>query len=388
VKFQRSAGAPCRLYRLVIGVATATAALAMVACAARHATEAPTSSPISGRIAISPEFRTAIDTMVQATIAQQHLAGVSLAIAQNGSILYARGYGWRNVAKRLPARADTVYNIASISKQFTAASALLLQQDGRLSLDDPLSKYLPSLRHAHEVTLLEMLNHTSGLPDYLDLVDNNNLSYPVIISALKNAPLRFKPGTKFQYSNTNYVLMGPIVQQASGVPYDDFVTRRIIRPLHLSSTSVGTTPIDMPNGATGYTVIKGKLVSTPPQAAAVAILDFPDGAVNSTVTDLVAWDAALDNGQVVDEQNLRLMMTPGHYRAERRAWYGVGLEITQVNGHREVFHQGQWTGYAGENATFPDDGFDVVLLSNTDTFDEQNLVLRIFELFHTPLLLR
>ena len=361
----------------------------MTACAAQHnATERPTSSASSGPRVISREFRTAIDAFVQAAMAKQHLAGVSLAIAQNGTILYARGYGWRNVAKRLPASADTVYNIASISKQFTAASVLLLQQDGKLSLDDPLSKYLPSLRHAHEVSLLQMLDHTSGLPDYLDLVDNNSLSYPVILAALKDAPLRFKPGTKFQYSNTNYVLMGPVVQQTSAESFDGFLTRRIIRPLHLSSTSAGTTPIDMPNGARGYTVIKGKLVPTPLQAAAVAILDFPDGCVNSTVTDLVAWDAALDNGQVVDQQNLHLMVTPGHYRAERRAWYGVGLEITEVDGHREVFHQGQWTGYAGENATFPDDGFDVVVLSNTDTFDEQQLVQRIFELFHTPLLLR
>ena len=328
-------------------------------------------------MALTLAERGKIDVLVRRTMAQQHLAGLSLAIAQGGVILYARGYGYRDVGRRLPVEANTIYNIASMSKQFTAACVLLLQQDGKLSLDDPLSKYLPQLRHTQGVTLARMLNHTSGMPDYLDLIDNNHLSYPKIMAALENAPLKFAPGTRFEYSNTNYALMGPVVRQASGMPFDEFVTRRIIEPLHLGSTSVGTTPIDLPNGAAGYTVVKGKTVPAVPQDAAQ--LDFPDGGVNSTVVDLVAWDTALDSGQVLGAGFTRRMMTPGPYERYPGVRYGFGLDIASLDGHREIYHQGEWTGYAGENATFPDNRFDVILLSNTDGFDEEPLVRQIYK---------
>jgi D-alanyl-D-alanine carboxypeptidase len=323
-----------------------------------------------------------VDAVARAALQHQHLAGLSLAIARGGEVLYAQGYGYRNVAERLPATPETIYNIASMTKQFTAACVMLLQEDGKLNVDDPIEKFLPGFPHGNEITIRNLLNHTSGLADYLDLLDPNKLSIPRIIDAVEHAPLRFKPGSRYEYSNTNYVLAGVIVGKAAGMPFDLFLTKRIFEPLGLHSTSIGTTPVDMRNGALGYTVQNERTVLTPPQG--VAILDYPDGGVNTTVLDLVKWDDALDSGRVVKPQMLAMMMTPGPHGAETTWRYGFGLGIDSAFGHREISHQGEWTGYAGENVTFPDDRFDIILLSNTDGFNEEYIAREIFAMVQNP----
>jgi CubicO group peptidase (beta-lactamase class C family) len=360
------------LLNRVRSVALALASAFIAGCASN----APASSPGSLATAAAPSWHTRIDALAQDALDHQHLAGLSLAIARNGTVLYAQGYGYRNLAQRLPATPETIYNIASMSKQFTASCIMLLQQDGKLKVDDPIGKFLPGFPHGDEITIRELLNHTSGLTDYLDLLDANHLSMPKILAAVEKAPLRFPPGTRYEYSNSNYVLLGAIVATASGMPFDTFLTQRILVPLGLHSTSIGTTPIDMTNGALGYTVVDGHTVATPPQG--VNILDYPDGGVNTTVLDLVKWDDALDSGRVVNKQLLRMMMTPGPHGPETTYRYGFGLGIDSAFGHREIAHQGEWTGYTGENVTFPDDRFVIILLSNTDGFNEEYLAREMF----------
>lgn len=330
----------------------------------------------------TPDWRSQVDAIANGALAHQHLASLAIAVARDGQVLYAQGYGYRDIAKRLPATPHTIYNIASMTKQFTAACVMLLDEDGKLKVDAPISKFLPGFPHGDEITIRELLNHTSGLADYLDLMDANSLSIPKIVATIEKAPLRFKPGTRYEYSNSNYVLAGVIVSKAAGMPFDEFLTKRIFVPLGLHSTSIGTTPIDLPEGALGYTVVNGKTVLTPPQG--VAILDYPDGGVNTTVLDLVKWDTALDAGQVVDPQHLKMMMTPGPHGPETTWDYGFGLAIDSAFGHREIAHQGEWTGYSGENVTFPDDRFVIILLSNTDGFNEEYLAREIFAIFEHP----
>jgi D-alanyl-D-alanine carboxypeptidase len=354
----------------------ARAALAIIVlCACSH-------QPTRANMKLPADWHSQVDTIANGALRHQHLAGLSIAVGRNGTILYARGYGYRNLAKRLPATPTTIYNIASMTKQFTAACVMLLQQDGKLSVDDPISKFLPNFPHGADITIRELLNHTSGLADYLDLLDPNKLSIPRILAAVEKAPLRFTPGTRYEYSNTNYVLAGVIVGKASGMPFDTFLTKRIIRPLALNSTSIGTTPVDMLNGALGYTVVDDKTVATPAQG--VAILDYPDGGVNTTVLDLAKWDDALDSGGVVNRKLLAMMMTPGPHGPETTYRYGFGLGIDSAFGHREIAHQGDWTGYSGENVTFPDDHLAIILLSNTDDFNEEFIAREIFAMVEHP----
>ncbi|MDQ6767604.1 MAG: beta-lactamase family protein [Candidatus Eremiobacteraeota bacterium] len=323
-----------------------------------------------------------IDRLMRAALVVQHLAAVSLAIGDHGTVIYAKGYGYRDLARHLPATPQTIYNIASMSKQYTAACVLLLQEDGKLNIDDKLSRYLPNFPHGNSITVREVLNHTSGLSDYLDLIDNATLTPAKVRAALDKLKLKFRPGSRFDYSNSNYIVAGLVVEKASGMSFDEFLRSRILYPLHLQSTTVGTSPLYLPGGATGYTVIKGRTVPVNPRADDAATLDFPDGGINSNVSDLIRWDNALDSGRVLNQELLAMMFTPSPYRADWPGGYALGVGLDSVGKHREIVHTGGWIGFTGINATLPDDRFAVVLLSNTDTFDKTALAQRIIRLFY------
>jgi len=313
----------------------------------------------------------------------QHLPGLSIAIARNGAILYANGYGYRDVRKRAPADPGTVYNIASMTKQFTAVAILLLQEDGKLSVDDSLVRYLPDYRYARQITLRELLNHTSGIPDY-SIVDGvpHKATAAQFVDLIKNAPLDFSPGSRFEYSNTNYVILGMIVEQVSGESYGSFLARRVFRPLGLRSTSARMIPHDLPDGAVGYTYAGGKIVEAPQTADD---LGYGDGTVDASVTDLVHWDAALDNGRVVSRASWREMtFSPLSHGYGMRGGYGFGLDLGHLYGRRYIFHQGLNVGFAGENATFPDDGLEIAALSNGDPFDEDLFFRRVVSIVEPP----
>jgi CubicO group peptidase (beta-lactamase class C family) len=270
-----------------------------------------------------------------------------------------------------------------MSKQFAAASILLLQQQHKLNIDDPVSTYLPGFAHGDNITVREVLNHTSGVSDYLDQLDNNALTQAKVRATVYKLKLRFPPGTKYEYSNSNYIVAGLIVEKVSGMPYDVFVRTHFFQPLGLHRTSIGTSPLDLPQGSIGYTVVKGKIVPVDRRADSVTTLDFPDGGVNTTVLDLIAWDDALDTGRAIDPDMLKLMFTPSPYKADWPGGYGLGVGLDSVLGHLEVAHTGGWTGFTGENATLPRDRIAVVLLTNTDAFDfggKTDLIGRILTL--------
>ncbi len=308
---------------------------------------------------------------------------MSLAIARNGVLLYARGYGYRDLRNIRLADANTVYNIASMTKQFTAAAILLLRQDGKLSVDDHLARFMPDYRYAARITLREMLNHTSGIPDYT-IVNNvpHTATAAQFVDLIRNAPLDFTPGSRFEYSNTNYVILGIIVEKVSGISYGSFLGRRIFQPLGLRATSARLIPQDVPDGAVGYTYANGKTVAAPQTPDD---LGYGDGTIDASATDLVQWDAALDGGKVLSATSWREMTTiPLGRGYGLRRGYGFGLDISTMYGRRYIYHQGLNVGFAGENATFPDDGLEIAALSNGDPFDEDLFVQRIVSIVEPP----
>ena len=347
--------------------------LSMVALGCQSASPPPAQSPTASQApqaTLTAAQVAAIDALVRKTVRDQHIAGASLGVGINGVAVFARGYGYRDLARRLPATPTTVYNIASMSKQFAAASILLLQQEHKLNIDDHVSKYLPGFAHGDEITVRQVLNHTSGLSDYLDQLSDNELRPSVVRATVYKLNLLFPPGTKYEYSNSNYIVAGLIVEKASGMPYDSFLRTRIIAPLGLRQTTVGTTPLSLPQGSIGYTAVNGKTVPVDPGADSAAVLDYPDGCVNSTVLDLITWDDALDTGRVIDQDMLELMFTPSPQKGgDWPKGYGLGVGFESVAGKLEVGHTGSWTGFSGENATLPHDRVAVVLLTNTYSFD-------------------
>jgi CubicO group peptidase (beta-lactamase class C family) len=333
--------------------------------------------------AVTPAIAARIDAMLEAAIVHQHLPGVAVAVERDGTVIFARGYGYRNLAQRAPDDEHTVFNIASASKQFCASSIMLLQEAGKLSVDDKLSRFFPSYAHGGEITLREMLNHTSGIPDYTDLPKLPHHASPQQYFALvSKLPLEFTPGSRYQYSNTNYVVLAMIVQQVSGEPYGRFVTERLYGPTGMTGASIHRLPSDVPDGATGYSWDGKKIVTvvrTPDD------FGFGDGDVNASVVDLMTWDAALDGGKVVDADSWREMTTIPHAQGETAtSGYGFGLELDELNGRHYVYHGGAQYGFKTVNGTLPDQHFAVVLVSNSDAFYQYWLIKQIIALFYPP----
>jgi CubicO group peptidase (beta-lactamase class C family) len=336
----------------------------------------------STQAALRPEIRERVDALVHATMAHQHLPGLSLAIARGGDLLYARGYGYRDLTRRLPADATTVYNLASNTKQFTAAAIMLLQQQGKLKITDRVTEYFPEFTLGAGITLEELLTHTSGIPDYVDLNDlPHRATAKRFVDLVSDAPLDFPPGSRFEYSNTNYVMLGMIVEQVGASSYSSFLSRQIFDPLKMTNASTRVIPASQPDGALGYTY-DSKVVLAPQTPDD---LGYGDGTVNASVLDLVKWDAALDGGGVVDAASWQAMVhSPLRTGYGPRGGYGFGLDLSTLYGHREVSHEGYNVGFASVNATFPDDGIEIVALSNGDPFDEDLFVKRVFAMLVPP----
>jgi D-alanyl-D-alanine carboxypeptidase len=330
--------------------------------------------------------------------------GVELAIYKGGVPLYVRGYGqrdrglpdsfggydfWhvRQPSSFLEKRGDfvpdasTVFDLASVSKCFTAGAILLLQQDGRLSVSDPLSKYFPSLPGATRIPLLYLLQHRSGLVDYTtfgqypDFTEaykqfhaSGNRDYQSIVARLAAFPLRFTPGTRYEYSNTNYLLLGMIVAQRSGEPLETFLKNRIFRPLGMTHTHQAFPKPPVDDLALGYAN-----VGAGPQRTWQPNLQWlaGPGGLTSTVGDIEKWDRAVRGPGLFDRKSLKQMFSPSPF-PQSYGTYADGWFISSLDGRRYIWHDGKISGYQTMNAMFPDDGIEIVILTNdgsgTDPF--------------------
>ncbi len=279
-----------------------------------------------------------IAAIARQTLTQQNVPGISVAISEHGRVVYAQGFGWSNLDDRVPVDAATTFRIGSITKQFTAASIMLLAQAGKLNVDDKLSKYLPNAPHAGEVTLRQLLTHTSGIPGYTELESFDAASkLPTtpehIVATIASKPLAFRPGTRWEYSNTNFVLLGLVIQKITGQSYTDFVMQHIVRPLHLSSMTFWNPLFVYHDAAAGY--------STLPLEPVLHTIDWnwdwawAAGGLNTSASDLARWDSALDSGSVVSPHSFRMMSTAQKLTDGTSTGYGFGLGVGTYL-HREV----------------------------------------------------
>lgn len=318
---------------------------------------------------LSPELRQKIDKLAGDSLAKSGVPSVSVAIVREGEIVYLKAYGDARLDPKTAATPEMRYSIGSISKQFTAAAILLLQEEGKLSLDDKVSKFIPDLTRANEVTIRQLLSHTSGYQDYWpqDYVMPMML-LPVtaqkIMDVWARKPLDFDPGSKWQYSNTNYVIAGVIIEKATGKPLLDFMQEKIFTPLGMKSVaSMDVTKMTAsdPVGYLRYAL--GPLRPAPKEGKGWL---FAAGELAMTAEDLARWDIAM-----MDQKLLR----PASYREFERevqlsnglgTRYGLGLSVNMEGGHRAVSHGGEVSGFTSENVVFPDERIAIVALTNQD----------------------
>jgi CubicO group peptidase (beta-lactamase class C family) len=307
--------------------------------------------------------------------------GASLLVVKDGKPLVERGYGYANLEKHIKAGPETNYRLASVTKQFTAASILVLKQDGKLELDDPIRKYLPELPASDDgITIENLLAHSSGLVDYEDLIPSSRTTQiddnDVLRMIASQDRLYFQPGSAHRYSNGGYVLLGLIVERLSGMDLADFMRRRIFEPLGMDHTLLyehrrGPKPA---NRAYGYSLIADKWTRTD---QSVTSATRGDGGVYSNVSDMAKWDAALYTDKLLDAESRKLAFTPKDPVDDPDVLYGFGWRLSGGT----TWHSGETMGFRNVIIRWPEQHLSVVILSNRNQFQPYPLALAIGELF-------
>ena len=310
-----------------------------------------------------------VDDYVRAQLGPRHLPGVSLAVIQRGKIVKVAGYGLASLELNAPATERTVYEIGSISKQIAANAILLLVEDGKVSLDDPLSKYLQRTPPTWQaITVRHVLTHTAGLPDF----DTGNIGFSYrreyteaeFVDLLAAHPLQFTPGERWNYTN-GFPLLGIVVERASGMPYVDFVRTRIFEPLGMKSARFKNNTDVVPNRADGYYFKDG--VYTHGETLRPAII-APNGGVMMSVLDFAAWDIAMTSGRLLSFESRKELTTPVRLANGRTVSHGLGWFMDMFNGHQFGAHWG--TTVTGHSAVIRryagTDLVTVIMLANLD----------------------
>ncbi|HUB78119.1 MAG TPA: serine hydrolase domain-containing protein [Bryobacteraceae bacterium] len=310
-----------------------------------------------------------VDEIAARALAGSGTPGVSIAVVESGKIALEKAYGFARLAPAIDARPDMRFSIGSVSKQMLAGTTMLLVQEGKLSLDDRVSKYLPDLTRASEVTIRELLTHTSGYRDYYpqDYVAPFMLQ-PVTAAAILDKwarkPLDFDPGTRWQYSNTNYVIAGRIIERVTGEPFFQFLSERILKPLGMTSAINLAEQTLGPHDAAGYT----RFALAPPRPATPEGRGwlFAAGELAMTAHDLALWDISLMEHTLLTPASINEMTTPARLRNGTPTDYALGIGVTDAGGHPQWQHGGAVSGFVSLNTVWPDQKAAVVVFANED----------------------
>jgi D-alanyl-D-alanine carboxypeptidase len=313
------------------------------------------------------DLRSKIDAAVNQILSSTKVPSASIAIVKDGHIAYLQAYGQARLSPAMEATPQMQYSIGSISKQFTAAAVLLLAQEGKLTLDDPVSKYLPELTRAHEVTIRMLLSHTSGYQDYWpeDYVMTSMMAPTTaqhILDVWAKRPLDFDPGTRWQYSNTNFVIAGRIVEQVSGMALIDLLEKRVFLPLGMENVydvDASRLPATDPTGYERHAL--GPPRPSPQEGAGWM---FAAGELAMPAHDLALWDISLIDRSLLSPTSYTQMFTPILLKNGDSTGYGLGVFLKKHDGHPVIEHSGEVSGFVSENVVFPSERAAIVVFTN------------------------
>ncbi len=316
--------------------------------------------------AVTPEQAKHIAADVATVLHDSPASGAVIAVARDGHIVYRQAYGQRDRERNSPVTVDTHYEIGSITKQFTAAAILQLQEAGKLKLDDKVSVYLPDAPHAGEVTLRQLLSHTSGLPEYLDAMDADHTidkpaSFAQLMAHIAGKPLDFAPGSHWSYSNTGYAMLGRIIEVLTHGSYRHYIQTHLLDPAGMTQTYTVADEAHLPDMALGYTRDNGRIVRAGIIGDSVG---GPAGFLVSTVADLQKWNVALQGGKIVSPADYALMHTSVKTTEGGDAGYGFGLFVDSIDGQPRIGHTGGSLGFTTANEYFPEQGVQIIAFTN------------------------
>ena len=321
-----------------------------------------------------------VDDYLKAEMLKQHIPGVSLAVVKDGKIIKSEGYGLANLELNVPARPETVFKIGSVSKQFISAGILLLIQEGKISLDDSISKFLEGTPETWKpITVRHLLTHTSGIvregPGFDPLKIQSDAD---VIKTAYSLPLRFAPGEKWEYCNVGYFSLAEIIRKVSGKPWGEYLSDALFKPLEMNSTRTTTMTDLVQDRANGYGWREGKYSN-----AAIYLALRPSGAFLSNVLDLAKWDAALYTERLLKQTSREQMWAAVKLNGGTTYPYGFGWELDSVGGHRQIHHGGSLPGFRAELSRFVDDKLTVIVLTNSDNANPGTIALGVAE-FYIP----
>jgi len=332
---------------------------ALVLAAAAHAVpDEPTSATV--------------DEFVNSELRAQHVPGVALAVVRGGKIIKTAGYGMANVELSVPAKPESIFQTGSVGKQFTAAAVMMLVEDGKVGLDDKISKYFPDSPPAwKDIAVRHLLTHTSGIPDYTSekaggaVNMRTDYTEEELVKKIAGLPLDFQPGEKWSYSNSGYLILGVLIHHLSGEFYGDFLQHRVFQPLQMNSTRIISEADIVPNRSAGYRLVKGELKNQ--EWVAPSLNTTADGALYTNVLDLAKWDAALYTERLLKKSSFDQMWTPVKLNSGKTSPYGFGWRVAEVNGHRLLEHGGAWQGFTMHISRYVDDQLTIIVMTNLDS---------------------
>jgi CubicO group peptidase (beta-lactamase class C family) len=309
-----------------------------------------------------------IDSIAAAPTKSGNVAGIAIAVVKGRDTLLMKGYGYADLENQVPVTPQTVFRIGSVTKQFTSAAIMKLIEQGKLSLDDDITKYLPQVpTHGRKILVRHLLNHTSGIPSYTDVREfgakaRMDLPHDSLLAVVAKDSLQFEPGSHFYYNNTGYYILGMLIEKLTGRTYADHLSETQFTPNGLASTTYCDTKRIITHRAHGYQRGRGGL-----ENADFLSMDLPyaAGSLCSTVGDLVAWTRRLHGGAIVTPASFRQMTTPAKLTSNRHMPYGYGLMPDTLGAHRSVAHGGGINGFISSLIHFPDDSLTIAVLANT-----------------------
>ncbi|MBF8247904.1 MAG: penicillin-binding protein [Bacteroidetes bacterium] len=296
-----------------------------------------------------------VDSCVNAQMSNRHIPGLALAVIRDGIPVKVKGYGFANIELGVPVSPQTIFQSGSVGKQFTSMLVMLLVEQGKIRLDEPISNYFANSPPAWKtITVRHLLTHTSGIPDYeqQSLLRANDTSVvnlrfdyteDQLLDKAKALPLDFQPGEKWSYSNTGYVLLGILIRKVSGQFYGDLLKQRVFQPLSMETARIINEADIIPNRAAGYRLEKGEWKNQ--EWVSPSLNTTADGSLYFTILDLIKWDAALSAGRVLSRASYDQMWSPMRLTGDSLHPYGFGWSLGPVNGRKTVSHGGAWQGF-------------------------------------------
>lgn len=322
---------------------------------------------------------------MNAYMKRHQIPGVAILMRENGKIILSEGFGAANLELNVPVKPNTIFQSGSVGKQFTATAVMMLVEEGKVALEDPISKYLQVPDTWSGITIRHLLTHTSGLGDYPeDFSLQKDYTEDDLLKMITSRSLSFKPGEKWSYSNLGYVTLGIMIGKVTGKFYGDFLKDRIFEPLGMTSTRIISEADIIPNRAAGYELRDGALKNQ--KWVSPSLNTTADGSLYFTVEDLAKWDEAMDSSKLLSRASLQQMWTPVKLNNGATAGYGFGFSIDKTaSGHKLIEHGGAWQGFTSHISRYPDDHVSVMTLCNRAGADCTYIAHMVAGLVHPEL---